>query len=76
MKNIAAISIKKELLMMNEGKLFTVDEVLTKSGGPLPLSKSGVYAAIKNGYIPVVQIGKRLFIPGWYLDQLLSMPSA
>ncbi len=55
-------------------KLYTVDEVLTKSGGILPLSKSGVYALIQKGHIPVVQIGKRKFIPGWFLDQLASAP--
>ena len=61
--------------MMNQGKLFTVDEVLKKSGGILPLSRSGAYLAIRKGHIPTVKIGKRIYVPGWFLDQLVAMPS-
>lgn len=55
---------------MVKDKLYTVDEALAV----IPLSKSGIYAAMKKGSIVTVTIGKRKFIPGWFLSQLINMP--
>lgn len=55
---------------MVKDKLYTVDEALAV----IPLSKSGMYAAIKKGNIETVKIGKRKFIPGWFLSQLINIP--
>jgi len=36
------------------------------------LSKAGIYLAVKKGDIPVVKIGKRLLVPSWFVNQLIS----
>lgn len=54
-------------------KLYTIDESITANGGPLPLSRSGVYQAIRNGAIPdkyVYRIGHRVFLKGSYFEQI------
>lgn len=56
---------------MIEGKLlYTVEEVLECNGGVLPLSKSAVYKLIRQKEIPSIRIGKRVFIPGKYFDDM------
>ena len=55
-------------------KLFDLPSLLASNGGPIPLSRAGIYAAAANGDIPTVQIGRRRFVPSWYIDQLLAPP--
>lgn len=57
---------------MTEKKLWTIDESIRKNGGPLPMSKAGVYKACADGNIPAVNVGRRIFIPNWWLDKLLN----
>jgi len=56
----------------NEKKLYTIAETITKNGGPLPLSLPGLYKLCAEGKIPAVTIGKRVFIPSWYLEKILN----
>jgi len=57
---------------MSSGKrLYGIKELLASNGGPIPLSKAGIYNAIAKGDIPTVKIGKRLLIPSWYIDKIL-----
>ena len=55
-----------------ENKLFTVEEALAKNGGPIPLSKSGLYRALAEGQIKKVNIGRRVFIPSWFINELIN----
>lgn len=57
---------------MQEKKLYEVPEVLKKNGGPLPMSIAGVYKAIEEGKIPSVRVGRRIFIPSYWIDKLLT----
>ena len=58
---------------MTAGKaLYTVDEVLERNGGILPLSKSALYKLIREKAIPSLRIGKRVFILGSYIESLLN----
>lgn len=57
-----------------EKKLYELPELIRKNGGPIPMSLGGIYLAAKNGQIPTVKIGKRIFVPEWYVAQLLSRP--
>ena len=50
--------------------LYSVDEVLTRNGGFLPMSKSGVYKLIREKKIPCKRIGKRVFIIGSFFDDI------
>ena len=59
---------------MSAKTLYSIDELLRKNGGPLPLSRSGIYLAVNNGVIPTVSIGRRKFVPSWYVDGLLNPP--
>lgn len=52
--------------------LYTVEEVITENGGIIPLSKSAVYSLIRKGEIPSKRIGKRVFICGSYIRELMS----
>ena len=53
-----------------ERNLFTPKEVIAANGGVLPMSLSGLYKAIRDGIIPAVKLGKRIYIPRWYLESL------
>lgn len=55
-------------------KLYGLDSLLSKNGGPLPISRSSLYTAAKRGEIPVVKIGlrRRMFISGKYILSLLT----
>jgi hypothetical protein len=55
-------------------KLYEVQELLTANGGPLPLSRAGIYNAVAKGDIPMVKIGRRVFVPSWYVEKLLMPP--
>ena len=58
---------------MKENKhLYTVDEVLERNGGILPMSKSAVYKLIREEEIPSKRIGRRVFIPGSFLRTLME----
>ena len=55
-----------------ETKLFTFNEAQKI----LPLSRSGMFQAAKRGDIPTVRVGKRVFIPAWWITKITSEPSA
>jgi hypothetical protein len=55
--------------------LYEIDEVMKRNGGPLPMSKAGLYKACADGTIPSVRVGRRVFIPSWYVDSLLEKPN-
>lgn len=61
-------------LQMAEKTLYEVEEVLKKNGGPLPMSKAGIYLACSKGAIPTVRVGRRLFIPSWWVDEMINKP--
>ena len=58
--------------MEKDKLLYTVDEVLEKNGGILPLSKSAIYKLIREKEIPSKRIGKRVFILGSFFDDMKS----
>ena len=43
-----------------------------RAGELLGLSRNSVYAAVRNGQLPVLKIGKRLLVPKIQLDRLLA----
>lgn len=51
-------------------KLYTVSETAEKNGGPLPMSIAGIYKLCATGKIPAVNVGRRVFIPAWFLEKL------
>ena len=55
--------------------LYEVDEILKKNGGPLPMSRAGVYKAVAEGKIPSQRVGRRIFIPSYFVDRLLADPA-
>ena len=58
---------------MKENKiLYSVDEVLERNGGILPMSKSAVYKLIREEEIPSKRNGRRVFIPGSFLRTLME----
>ena len=56
--------------MMKNKLLYTVDEVLERNGGILPMSKSAVYKLIREKEIPSKRIGKRVFILGSFFEDM------
>lgn len=58
------------MTMTREKKLYELPEVLDI----VPMSRAGLYKAAKEGKIPVVKIGRRIFIPAWYIDKITSEP--
>ena len=54
-------------------KLYEISEVHNQ--GLIPMSLGGLYKAAKDGAIPTVKVGKRVFIPSWYIDKLLNEPT-
>lgn len=52
-------------------KLFTVAEALEV----VPLSRSGMFQAIKREEIPVIRVGKRVFIPSWWIAKITQQPA-
>lgn len=58
--------------MSTNKTLYELPELLRKNGGPIPMSRAGIYAAVKSGVIPSVRVGRRVFVPSWYVDSLLN----
>ena len=58
--------------MSKERKLYTVPEFKEVC----PMSVAGIYKAISEEKIPSVSIGRRKFIPSWYVEQILNTPSS
>lgn len=58
--------------MTNEKKLYEIPEFKKI----VPMSTAGIYKAISEEKIPSVSIGRRKFIPSWYVDKILSEPIA
>lgn len=42
----------------------------------VPMSTAGIYKACSEGKIPTVKVGRRVFIPAWYIDEITSKPGA
>jgi hypothetical protein len=59
-------------MKMSEKKLFTVSETLNV----IPMSRSGLWQAIKRGDVPVLKIGKRVFIQGWWISKVTAPPNS
>ncbi len=55
-------------------KLYELQELISVNGGPIPLSRAGIYNAAAKGDIPTVNIGRRRFVPSWYVERLLMPP--
>jgi len=55
---------------MNNKKLYEVKEVLKI----IPMSLAGIYLACSKGDIPSVRVGRRLFVPSWWVDKMLNEP--
>lgn len=55
-------------------QLYELAELLRENGGPVPMSRSGIYLAARKGDIPTTRIGRRIFVPSWYVDSLLEIP--
>jgi len=53
-------------------KLYTISEVHEKQ--IIPMSLAGIYKACSEGEIQTVKVGGRVFIPSWYIDNLLNEP--
>lgn len=60
--------------MSEAKKLYGLQELLVVNGGPIPISRAGLYAAAASGAIPTVNIGRRRFVPSWYVEKLLNPP--
>ena len=52
-------------------KLYDVDEFRSEVLNN-KVSKSTIYAKIKSGEIKAVKIGRKPFIPAWFVDELLT----
>ena len=57
--------------MNSKTKLLTVKEALEV----VPLSRSGMFQAIKRCEIPVIRVGKRIFIPSWWVNRIVNPPT-
>ena len=55
---------------MEEKVLYSVNEVISRNGGILPMSKSAIYKMIREKKIPSKRIGKRVFILGHFFDDI------
>lgn len=64
-------SVFKEDFIMRDRKLYSVEEVLRL----VPLSRAGIYAACKKGVIPTISVGRRLFVPSWWVDEMMIKPA-
>jgi len=56
-------------------KLYELSELMQENGGPLPLSRSAIYYAVSTGDIPSIRLGRRVFVPSWFIDSLLNPPA-
>lgn len=55
---------------MSTKKLYEIQEVMQF----IPMSIAGIYKACSEGKIPTVKVGRRVFIPSWYIDKILGEP--
>ncbi len=51
-------------------RTYSVSEFVKEIG----ISMTQTYRLIERGEIPVIRLGHRLFIPSWYVEQLLGEP--
>lgn len=61
-------------MLSQSRSLYELPSLLSINGGPIPMSRAGLYAAAANRKIPTVRIGRRIFVPAWYIRQLLLPP--
>ena len=52
-----------------------VEELHKLMGGARKIAKGTIYGAIKRGDIPSVKIGRRAFIPKWYVEHITNPPA-
>jgi hypothetical protein len=48
--------------------VYTVEELIEAFAGRR--RRSALYKDIRTGAIPSLRLGRRVFVPGWYVDQL------
>lgn len=58
--------------MSTTKKLYELPEILDI----IPMSRAGLYKACAEGKIPTVKVGRRVFIPSWYVDKILEEPQS
>jgi uncharacterized protein YqhQ len=58
-------------MVIDVNRLYALKELIIRNGGPLPIGLSTLYAAVHKGLIPAKRIGRRIFVPGWYLNELV-----
>lgn len=63
--------IKGEKFTMTDKKLYGMEEVRKI----IPMSKAGIYKLCAEGQIKTVKLGRRVFVPSWEIDRLLSEPT-
>ena len=56
-------------------KLYALQELISANGGPIPLSRAGIYNAAAKKKLPTVKIGSKIFVPSWYVEELLMPPT-
>ena len=56
----------------NFERLFSADELRQLSG----MSRSGIYNFLRQPETPVVRIGRRKLLPGWFIKKLLETGKA
>lgn len=59
-------------MVIESNRFYSPKDIIVKNGGPLALSRSSIYAAIRKGDIPYRRIGKRILIPGSYLLAIMT----
>lgn len=46
----------------NIKRMLTVKQLLAENGGPLPISRSGVYSLVMKGIIPSCRLGNKILV--------------
>jgi hypothetical protein len=57
--------------IIDANRLYSIKELIAKNGGPIPIGLATIYADIHAGIIPCKRIGRRIFIPGWFVKKLV-----
>ena len=52
--------------------LYTIKELASANGGPIPMSVSGIYNACKQGTIKTQKIGRRIFVSKKVVEEILG----
>ena len=55
---------------MKEKKLYSIKEALEI----IPCSPAGLWKACKEGKIPSVRVAGRIFVPSWFINELVNKP--